>query len=84
MKLMEIVGRGADRGIEADWREQMHSRATQPGPQTMTGASAVRGFWIISRQGKRLAGPFTDAEKAEAYKAGHKDKIPADAVVRKM
>lgn len=57
MKLFEITGTGRDRGIEADCANQMQQQSAQrgTGPQTMTGASAVSGFWLISREGKKLA-----------------------------
>lgn len=85
MKLFEIFGRGADRSIEGDWREQMTSQhAARRNTQTTTGASAIRGFWLISREGKRLAGPFIDADKAETHKRGRPDRIPANAVVKEM
>ena len=85
MKLFEIFGRGADRSVEGDWREQMASQhAARTAAQTSTGASAVHGFWLISREGKRLMGPFTDANKAEAYKRGRPDRIPATAVVKQL
>lgn len=83
MKLFEIFGRGADRSVEGEWREQMAARhaARTSDPAH---ASAVHGFWLISREGKRLAGPFADANKAELYKRGRPDRIPANAVVKKL
>lgn len=85
MKLFEIFGRGADRSVEGDWREQMAAQhAARTSTQTATGDPAVHGFWLISREGKRLAGPFTDANKAEAYKKGRPDRIPANAVVKEL
>ena len=87
MKLFEIfestMGRGADRSIEGDWRDQMAAQHTARTAQP-TEPNAVHGFWIISREGKRLAGPFTDAGKAEAYKRGRPDRIPVNAVVKSM
>lgn len=83
MKLFELFGRGVDRGTEQNWRDQMAgqhaARMARPAE-----ANAVHGFWLISREGKRLAGPFTDAEKAETYKQGRPDRIPANAVVKKL
>lgn len=89
MKLKElfesIMGRGADRGVERDWRDQMASQhAARTSAQTTSGTSAVHGFWLLSREGKRLAGPFTSVEKANAYKTGRPDRIPANAIVKQL
>lgn len=85
MKLFEIFGRGADRSIEGDWREQMAAQhAARTATQTTTGTSAVHGVWLISREGKRLAGPFADMAKAEMYKKGRPDRIPANAVIKEL
>lgn len=87
MKLFELLegvfGRGIDRGTEANWRDQMVTQSAQRG-MTQTGTSATKGIWLISRQGKRLAGPFANAEKAEAYKTGRPDRIPADAMIKSL
>lgn len=89
MKLSEIfestVGRGVDRGIEGDWRDQMAAQhAARRNVQSSTGTSVTGGFWLISREGKRLAGPFTSEENANKYKVGRPDKIPANAVVKEL
>lgn len=84
MKLFEILGRGADRNIEADWRDQMAAQAVARRSAPPTALNAVNGFWLISREGKRLAGPFSSAENAEKYKDGRPDKIPANAVVKAL
>ena len=85
MKLFEIFGRGVDRSTETGWRDQMVAQhAARTALQTSTGTPAVHGFWLISREGKRLAGPFSDAVKAETYKDGRPDRIPANAVVKKL
>lgn len=85
MKLFEIVGRGIDRDTESNWRDQMANQAIdRKNMQTSTGASATSGIWLISREGKKLAGPFSDTEKAEAYKVGRPDRIPADAIVKQL
>lgn len=83
MKLLEIFGRGIDRDTETNWRDQRASQSAQHG-LTATGTSATKGIWLISRQGKRLAGPFTDEAKAQSYKDGRPDRIPADAVIRTL
>lgn len=82
MKLFEIYGRGIDRDTEQNWREQQAAQAAQRG-QTQTGASATKGIWLLSQQGKRLAGPFADEAKAKAYQAGRPDRIPSDAVIKR-
>lgn len=87
MKLKEIMesvfGRGIDRSIARDWRDQLTSQHASR-DTTATGTSATRGIWLISREGKRLAGPFASAEKANQYKAGRPDRIPANAVVKEL
>jgi hypothetical protein len=89
MKLKEIfestMGRGIDRSTESNWRDQMaRQSAARANTQTSTGASATSGIWLVSREGKKLAGPFSDEAKAEAYKTGRPDRIPANAVVKSM
>lgn len=82
MKLFEIFGRGADRSIEADWREQMSNAAQARRSAAPVTPNATTGLWLYSRDGKRLAGPFTSEANALKYKQGRPDKIPANAVVR--
>lgn len=84
MKLFEVLGRGIDRSIESDWRDQMASQAAARRNAPPAAPSATNGFWLISREGKRLAGPFTTAVNAEKYKSGRPDKIPANAVVKPL
>lgn len=85
MKLFEIFGRGRDRDTESNWRDQMANQAVErKNMQTSTGTSALSGFWLISQEGKKLAGPFGDAEKAETYKANRTGRIPVNAIVKQL
>lgn len=81
MKLFEIFGRGLDRGVEQDWRDQMQQQAAARQQAT---AHATQGYWLISREGKRLAGPFSSEANANNYKTNRPDRIPANAVVKPM
>lgn len=49
-------------------------------------ASAAGGqVWLIDRaSGKKLAGPFKDEEAAGSFKTNRKDRIPADAAVKRL
>ena len=82
MKLKEIMegeyARGRDRDAVRDWQDQIAAQsANRP-------VDPTRGIWLISREGKRLAGPFASADKANLYKAGRPDRIPANAIVKKL
>ncbi len=82
MKLKEFMegeyARGRDRDAVGDWQDQIAAQtASRP-------ADPTHGIWLISREGKRLAGPFASAEKANQYKTGRPDRIPANAVVKEL
>ncbi len=84
-ELFEMMGWGVDRGNERDWRDQMVTQhQNRNNTQSAAGTSINKGFWIVSREGKTLAGPFTDQQKANQYKAGRPDRIPANAVIKSM
>lgn len=79
MKLIDILLPESERGVGYEWHTSLANATNRP-----TGASAARGWWLLSRQGKRLAGPFADEEKANRFKTNRPDRIPSDAVAKKL
>lgn len=68
MKLLEIWGTGRDRGVEADWREQQ-ARPSAERTMAQTQQQAVtKGYWLVSKEGKKLRGPFSSEQAATQFK----------------
>lgn len=84
MKLMEIF---SDRGADVRWHYDKIGSATsqKPNPLQLQKAGLIQdGVWLLSPEGKRLAGPFPDMQTASRFKENRPDRIPADAVARRV
>lgn len=59
--------------------------AQKASPMALQRAGLVQnGVWWLSPLGKRLAGPFPDMISAERFRENRPDKIPDDAVARRV
>lgn len=67
MKLLEILGRGADRNVEMQWRDQIAAQVAQK----MATPSATEGHWIMEPNG-RYRGPFRTEQAAKDFMVARK------------
>ena len=80
MKLFEILDRGGD----IAWHADIANRSTSRPVDISHPSSHARGWWLISREGKRLAGPFKDQDAAASFKANRPDRIPPTAIAKEF
>lgn len=64
---------------------QAAARARQADQAAASARVASGEVWLIDRaSGKKLAGPFRDEDAAGSFKTNRKDRIPADAAIKRL
>lgn len=83
MKLIEVF---SDRGSDVRWHyDKIGKSVDKANPLQLQKAGLIQdGVWLLSAEGKRLAGPFPDMQTAARFKENRPDRIPADAVARRV
>lgn len=84
MKLIEVF---TDRGSDVRWHyDKIGSpNGEKANPLQLQKAGLVQnGVWWISPEGKRVAGPFPDMMAASRFKENRPDRVPEDAVARRV